>query len=182
MKPREKEERKKIVAGERKVGPSPFGAPPFRPLIVLGLEGRTLRPPPFGVCCLPRPKMTQINRICFVFFPCFCPVCDFLVLSPPGDPKAAGVSHDSPKSPNVHSSRPSRTPPKFNERTPKRRKNENCGGRGKNKRVNVGRSGGGRSGSGRSRGGVVRVALWRLGCHNSGHSKCTGQFGQNCLG
>ena len=41
--------------------------------------------------------------------------------------EAAGVSHDSPRG-----SRPSKTPPKFNERSPKRgRKKENCGERGK---------------------------------------------------
>ena len=29
---------------------------------------------------------------------------------------------------------------------------------------------------------ALRVAWWRLECHNLGNSKCTGQFGQNCLG
>ena len=45
--------------------------------------------------------------------------------------RAAGVSHDSPRTPNVHisGSPPSRTP-KFHARTSKRgRKKENCGGR-----------------------------------------------------
>ena len=36
-------------------------------------------------------------------------------------PEAAGVSHDSPKTRNVHirGSRPSKTPPKFHEKTPR---------------------------------------------------------------
>ena len=49
---------------------------------------------------------------------------------------AAGDSHDSPRTPNVHisGSRPSKTPPKFNEKTPREgRRNENCGGGRKKK-------------------------------------------------
>ena len=30
--------------------------------------------------------------------------------------------------------------------------------------------------------GPLQVAWWGLECHNSGHSKCTGQFDPNCLG
>ena len=51
-----------------------------------------------------------------------------------------------PESPNVHISvsRPSKTPPKFKERTAKRGKNnENGGGRGEQKERNFGRSSGG---------------------------------------
>ena len=51
--------------------------------------------------------------------------------------RAAGASHDSPRTPNVHirGSRHFKTPPKFHEKTPKEgRKNENCDGRGKKKR------------------------------------------------
>ena len=61
-----------------------------------------------------------------------------------------------PESPNVHISgfRPSKTPTKFNERTPReRKKNENCGGRRGNKERNFGWSGVGLSGGGLSGGG-----------------------------
>ena len=70
---------------------------------------------------------------------------------------AAGVSHDSPRTPNVHisGSRPSKTPTTFNEKTPReRKKNENCGGRREKKERNFGRSGGGLSGGGLSGGGL----------------------------
>ena len=57
----------------------------------------------------------------------------------------AGISHDSPRTPNVHirGSRPSNTPPKFHEKTPRERekKNEHEGGRGKKKREILGPSG-----------------------------------------
>ena len=49
----------------------------------------------------------------------------------------SNMSVNSPRTPNVHISRPRRTPPKFNERTSKRerRKKENCGGRGKKREM-----------------------------------------------
>ena len=56
-----------------------------------------------------------------------------------------------PESLNVHISgfRPSKTPTKFHERTPReRKKNENCGARREKKERNFGRSGGGLSGGG----------------------------------
>ena len=49
--------------------------------------------------------------------------------------RAAWASHDSPRTPNVHISgpRPSKTPPKFHERTPKREERKKIvAGEGKN--------------------------------------------------
>ena len=59
-------------------------------------------------------------------------------------PKAARVSHDGPESPNVHISRsqPSKTQPKFNEKTPRETKRAKWG-REREKKRNFGRSGGG---------------------------------------
>ena len=56
-----------------------------------------------------------------LFFPSRHNVHSFFPLS-----GAAGDSHDSPRTPNVHisGSRPSKTQPKFNEKTPKRGKKE----------------------------------------------------------
>ena len=70
---------------------------------------------------------------------------------------AAGVFTRQPESPNVHISgfRPSKTPPKFHERTPReRKKKESCGGRREKKERNFGLSGGGLSGGGLSGGGL----------------------------
>ena len=70
-----------------------------------------------------------------------------------------------PESPNVHISGfwPSKTPTKFNERTPReRKKNENCGGRREKKERNFGRSGGGLSGGGLS-GGGLSGGIWVQG-------------------
>ena len=64
-----------------------------------------------------------------------------------GARKAAGVSHDSPRAPNV--SQPSETPPIFNEKAPRERDKERNWGREREKKArNVGRSVGGGSGAG----------------------------------
>ena len=85
-----------------------------------------------------------------------------------------------PESPNVNISgfRPSKTPTKFNERTPReRRKNENCGGRREKKERNFGRSGGGWSGGGWSSGGwssgngVQGSGFWAVQKQNEEMSK-----------
>ena len=72
-----------------------------------------------------------------------CPqMCTFGVLrlscASPGGPVwwSAGISHDDTESPNVHfgGPRPSKTPPKFNEKTPREtQKQRNGGGKGKKK-------------------------------------------------
>ena len=78
-----------------------------------------------------------------------------------------------PESPNVHISGfgPSKTPTKFNARTPReRKKNENCGGRSEKKERNFGRSGGGLSGGGLSRGGLSGGGLSGGGLSGGGLS------------
>ena len=65
-----------------------------------------------------------------------------------------------PESPNVHisGSRPSKTPPKFNERTPRvEEKNKFCGGKGKKKSEILGGPGEGRSGGGGSGGDSQKI-------------------------
>ena len=49
----------------------------------------------------------------------------------------AGASHNSQRTPNAHiwGSRPSKTPPKFNEKTPRERQNERKWGREREKRA-----------------------------------------------
>ena len=79
----------------------------------------------------------------------------------------AGVSHGDPESPNVHFGRPrpSKTPPKFNEKTPREsRKTEILGGRRKKKKIlgSGGRGSEAGSGEGVSCGveGRRRVVQW----------------------
>ena len=84
------------------------------------------------------------------------------------------------ESPNVHisGSRPSKTPTKFNERTPReRKKNENCGGRREKKERNFGRSGGGLSGGGLSGGGLSGGGLSGGGLSGGGFSSGNGVQG-----
>ena len=84
---------------------------------------------------------------------------------------AAGVSHDSPRAQlYISGFRPSKTPIKFNGRTPReRKKNEHCGGRREKKSENFGRSGGGLSGGGGFTGGVVqRKGPSEMGCRVRG--------------
>ena len=52
---------------------------------------------------------------------------------------AAGVSHDDPESPNVHfgGPQPSKTPPKFNEKTPRESTKSEILGGGRNKRGEI---------------------------------------------
>ena len=92
-----------------------------------------------------------------------------------------------PESPNVHISgfRPSKTPTKFHERTPReRKKNANCGGRREKKERNFGRSGGGLSGGGLSGGGlssggrVQRKGPSEMGCRVRGFGFSSGFWGR----
>ena len=106
-------------------------------------------------------------------------MCTFGVLglscASPGGPVwwgRRGFTRES-ESPNVHISgpRPSKTPTKFHERTPReRKKNENCGGRREKKERNFGRSGGGLSGGGLSGGGLSGGGLSGGGLSGGGLS------------
>ena len=105
----------------------------------------------------------------------------------------------SPRTPNVHIRGSQRLKNNQNStRRPPRegRKKENCGGRGKKsakfwavwRRAVPQRAVRGRADRRRAvrvkevRVGALRVVWWGLECHNSGHSKCTGQFGHTSSG